>query len=176
MYAAAVWRRPVLKTQAAVFGLRVGHTTMSDVWKAACEDIAEATGVTRTSLWVFDRSYQTLTCMNIHDARQKSHQTGGVLRRSEHPDYFRAITNNAKVIASDALTHPATRGFSDAYFRPHNVRSLLDCIVLNENVAVGVLCCEHLGEERAWTAGDVASLQAVAMLIGTVCQMVGDPV
>ncbi|MFD1623965.1 GAF domain-containing protein [Azospirillum griseum] len=165
----------MLKTQAAVFGLRIGHTTLSDVWKAACEDIAESTGASRTSLWVFDHAFQSLTCVNLYDRARSSHAVGGVLRRGDHPDYFRAITNNAKVIAPDALTHPATRGFSDAYFKPHDVRSLLDCIVLRETVAVGVLCCEQSGAERAWRPDDIAALQAVAMLIGTVCQPIEDP-
>ncbi len=164
----------MLKTQAAVFGLRIGHTTVADVWKAACEDIAETTGASRASVWVFGRGYQTLTCVNIYDPTQGGHAVGGVLTREAYPDYFRAITNNAKVVAPDALTHPATRGFADAYFKPHDVRSLLDCIVLNENVAVGVLCCEQSGAERGWRPEDIACLQAVSMLIGSVCQMVDE--
>ncbi len=166
-------RRPVHKTQAAVFGLRVGHTTTADIWKAACEDIVDCTGATRASVWVFDRSYQNLTCENLYDGAQRMHSPGGVLRRSDYPDYFRAITNNAKVVARDALTHPATRGFADAYFKPNDVRSLLDFIVLHENVAVGVLCCEQSGAEREWTQADVACLQGVAMLIGTAFRLEG---
>lgn len=171
---AAMRRRPVHKTQAAVFGLRVGHSTVADVWKAACEDIVECTGATRASVWVFDSSYQSLTCENLYDSARKTHAPGEVLLRSQYPDYFRAITNNAKLVARDALTHPATKGFADAYFKPKDVRSLLDFIVLHENVAVGVLCCEQSGAERDWTPADVACLQGVAMLIGMVCRVADD--
>jgi GAF domain-containing protein len=168
---AAMRRWPVHKTQAAVFGLRVGHSTVADVWKAACEDIVECTGATRASVWVFDRSYQNLSCVNLYDGIQKMHSLGGVLHRSDYPDYFRAITNNAKVVVRDALTHPATKGFTDVYFKPKDVRSLLDFIVLHENVAVGVLCCEQSGAARDWTPADVACLQGAAMLIGTVSRL-----
>ncbi len=168
---AAMRRWPVHKTQAAVFGLRVGHSTVADVWKAACEDIVERTGATRASVWVFDSSYQRLTCGNLYDGARRMHSPGGVLLRSQCPDYFRAITNNAKVVVRDALTHPATKGFANAHFKPKDVRSLLDFIVLHENVAVGVLCCEQSGAERDWTPADVACLQGIAMLIGTVCRL-----
>ncbi len=156
------------RTQAAVFGLRIGHATAEDVWKAACEDIVEGIAVSRASVWAFDEGREHLVCRNLFDAGRREHQAGKVLTRAEFPAYFRAITNNAKVVASDAVNHPATRCFADGYFKEKDVRSLLDFIVLHENVPVGVLCCEQSGAQRTWTAKDLACLQSAAMLIGTV--------
>lgn len=163
------------RTQAAVFGLRVGHATAGDVWRAACEDIVAATGVSRASVWVFADGGGLLVCRHLFDAGRREHQSGMVLHRADHPDYFRAITNNAKVVAADALTHPATRGFAGEYFKKNDVRSLLDFIVLRENVPVGVLCCEQSGAMREWSDADLACLQAVAMLIGTVFATLDEP-
>ncbi|SMH57643.1 GAF domain-containing protein [Azospirillum agricola] len=156
------------RTRAAVFGLRVGHAKAGDVWKAACEDIVEGLGVSRASVWVFDADHETLVCRNLFDAARREHRSGIVLTRADHPDYFRALTNNARVVASDALGHPATRGFADGYFKESDVRSLLDFIVLHETVPVGVLCCEQSGTMREWSAADIAFLQSAAVLIGTV--------
>lgn len=156
------------RTQAAVFGLRVGHATVGDVWKAACEDIVERTAVSRASVWAFADGGEKLVCLNLFDAARREHGGGMVLLHDDYPDYFRAITNNSRVVASDALTHPATRCFAGSYFKESDIRSLLDYIVLYETVAVGVLCCEQAGEMREWTPADSACLQSVAMLIGTV--------
>ncbi len=156
------------RTQAALFGLRLGHATVEDVWKAACEDIVAATGVSRASVWAFAEDGDRLICRNLFDGVRREHRNGAVLLRADHPAYFRAITNNAKVVASDALNHPATKGFADGYFQKDDVRSLLDFIVLNGTAPVGVLCCEQSGTIREWGQADLACLQSIAMSIGDV--------
>ncbi|PWC39253.1 hypothetical protein TSO352_03380 [Azospirillum sp. TSO35-2] len=151
-----------------MFGLRVGHATVEDVWKAACEDIVERIGVSRASVWAFADERERLVCLHLFDAGTRQHSRGIVLDRADYPDYFRALTNNARVVAPDARNHPATRCFAATYFQDGDVRSLLDFIVLHETVPVGVLCCEQSGAMREWTPADSACLQSVAMLVGTV--------
>lgn len=146
------------RTQAAVFGLRVGHALAGEVWKAVCEDIVEQTSVSRASVWAFADGREKLVCLNLFGAARREHAGGMVLLHDGYPDYFRAITNNSRVVASDALNQPATRCFAGTHFKGNDVRSLLDYIVLYENVVVGVLCCE----------------QSAAMLIGTVFLAVAD--
>ncbi|MBP2301440.1 GAF domain-containing protein [Azospirillum picis] len=156
------------RTRAAVFGLRIGHATVEDVWRAACEDIVESAAVSRAGVWAFSDDRESLTCLNLFDGGPRRHSRGTILLRTDYPDYFRAITNNARVVADDAPLHPATRCFADTYFKENDVRSLLDFIVLREAVPVGILCCEQSGWRRDWSPADSACLQAVAMLIGTV--------
>ncbi|MCG5239341.1 GAF domain-containing protein [Azospirillum doebereinerae] len=155
------------KTRAAVFGLRVGHATTGDVWKAACEDIVEDLGVFRASVWIFEDGQDLLVCRTIFDARERTHSSGQTLARADHPDYFRAITNNARLVVPDALNHPATKGFADGYFKQAGVRSLLDVILMHDTAPFGVLCCEQSGTMREWSAADMAYLQSLAMLLGT---------
>ncbi|WP_168220379.1 GAF domain-containing protein [Azospirillum thermophilum] len=91
------------------------------------------------------------------------------------PDYFRALGNGSRVVAPDARTHPATRGFTESYFEPNDVHSLLDMIVAAGNAPVGILCCEQCGAGREWTAADLSYAQAIAVLIGDVLTGRTDP-
>nr|WP_245986339.1 GAF domain-containing protein [Azospirillum thermophilum] len=78
-------------------------------------------------------------------------------------------------MAPDARTHPATRGFTESYFEPNDVHSLLDMIVAAGNAPVGILCCEQCGAGREWTAADLSYAQAIAVLIGDVLTGRTDP-
>lgn len=155
------------KTQAAVFALRMGHATAGDVWKAVCETIVETLGVFRASVWIFEDGQERLVCRNLFDAASRTHRSGMILSRADHPDYFRAIANNARLVVPDALNHPATRDFADDYLRPADVRSLLDVILLHGTVPFGVLCCEQSGAIREWSGADIAFLHSLAALLGT---------
>ncbi|MCU0624079.1 MAG: GAF domain-containing protein, partial [Gemmatimonadaceae bacterium] len=77
-----------------------------------------------------------------------------------------AIKRDLRIVASDAATHPATSCFDEVYFTPLDIRSLLDVCIVVGGQPVAVLCCEHCGTVRPWSAEDIAYLDKMGALLG----------
>ena len=93
------------------------------------------------------------------------HESGAVLQRREAPDiYFDAIERERVVEAHDAQNDPRTCGFTAGYLIPHGIGAMLDA-ACRDNVAVGVLCAEHVGGLRSWTIDEQNFAIAVSNLI-----------
>jgi DNA-binding CsgD family transcriptional regulator len=70
--------------------------------------------------------------------------------------------------APDAMEHPGLQEFLDNYLIPNHVVSVLDTVILNGRTIVGVLSLESRNEKRTWTTSELAVVQGVCLLIGTV--------
>jgi PAS domain S-box-containing protein len=73
---------------------------------------------------------------------------------------------HARLIAADDAHHdPSTREFSVPYLTPKGIGAMLD-IPLHQNAAVtGVMCLEHIGGARHWTAEEQNFALSVANLL-----------
>jgi GAF domain-containing protein len=140
------------------------------VFDAACRDIVDNLQVTRASIWFLTPKGDAIVCDSLFDSRSGIGERGVELRRSDYPEYFDAIAKDEKIIASDAASHPATACFQDSYFRPNDIHSLLDHIVIVENLPVAILCCEQCGSVRRWTDVEELYLYQMATLIGIAFQ------
>lgn len=69
------------------------------------------------------------------------------------------------IVASDAITHPATKCFDELYFVPNDIMSLLDVVIYDGSEQVGVLCCEHCEERKNWSDGDIKYLEGMAAVL-----------
>jgi diguanylate cyclase (GGDEF)-like protein/PAS domain S-box-containing protein len=143
----------------------------SDMRKAF-ERIAEVACATlkldRVSFWLMLPEGDGIVAELIHWAkapRPLATPVADVLRAEEHPAYFDAIRCKEIVVASDALTHPATRSLGPSYLEPLGVVSTLDVPVWLEARLIGMLCLEQLGSRRFWKPEDVDFAQGVASMI-----------
>src|SRR5207302_924530 len=71
----------------------------------------------------------------------------------------------APIVANDVFTHPATIGLSEGYLRPLGITSMLDAPVWLRGELVGVLCHEHVGPPREWSAEEVDFASTLAVLV-----------
>ncbi len=118
------------------------------------EEICYGVGSTRASIWLYTEGRDAIACQDLYDIRDAAHTSGTVLQKAFFPEYFQAMEDHLKLVAPKARTHPATRCFADVYFEPTDIFSLLDVGILIRGQLVGVVCCEHCHEPRAWTAED----------------------
>ena len=65
------------------------------------------------------------------------------------------------MIAPDARTHPATRGFADDYLAPLEIRSLLDVCFSVNGVPFGMFSCEQIGVPMDWTLRQLQQLRQI---------------
>lgn len=76
-----------------------------------------------------------------------------VLDMSACPAYARAVHAQRAIIASDARTHPDTSELVD-YLEARGISSMLDVPIYRDGTVFGVVCCEHVGPPREWSAGE----------------------
>jgi PAS domain S-box-containing protein len=91
--------------------------------------------------------------------------TGAILTAARYPRYFAAILENRPIVAAEAQTNPATVEFTPDYLIPRNISSMLDVPVWLRGKVVGVLCHEHVGPAREWTAEDIDFASSAATMI-----------
>ncbi|MBI5773940.1 MAG: PAS domain-containing protein [Verrucomicrobia bacterium] len=116
--------------------------------------VARALQIERASIWLLDAGHTILECQDLFLRGAQAHERGLRLAAADYPRYFKAITSHESVLADDAHAHPATSEFSAGYLRPLGITSLLDVPIRTGGRLLGVLCCEHTGPARQWSAGE----------------------
>lgn len=162
----------MLRTKQALATVRTNPAAVADVYEAICRDIVEQVGATRASVWTFNTLKDAITSECLLDTRDGSVSRGVTLKEEDFGSYFHAIRNDLKIVAPDALTHPATSCFDEIYFTPLDIRSLLDYVVLVRDEPTMVLCCEHCGEQKAWSDEDIRYLHHMAAALALAAKSV----
>jgi GAF domain-containing protein len=124
------------------------------LYRAACQDISEAVGANRVSIWSFCDGNSSVHCQCAFNADSGAFSDGEELAAHDHPKYFETILTEQFIVAPDARNHSATREFTETYFKPNGIYSLLDYIIHRDFKPVGVICCENAGQPRNWSAQD----------------------
>jgi diguanylate cyclase (GGDEF)-like protein len=135
--------------------------------RAITETAASALSVARASVWLLDAARDELTCIDLWEAEAGRHSSGIVLQQAQYPEYFAALAGEETIAADDAHADPRTREFSAGYLTPVGIGALLDAPIRTGLRLVGVLCHEHIGPARVWTASeqkDAAFLGSLASL------------
>lgn len=89
----------------------------------------------------------------------------GAFDMTGYPGYYAAIISNRPVVAHEAWTDPATAEFRRHYLEPLGITSLLDVPVWLDGRVVAVVCHEHVGPPRAWTAEEVSFALSIGNLV-----------
>ena len=146
--------------------LRANDTkSRADFLDLVTRKAAQALGVSRVSVWLFDDERKHIACECLYDSGRCLGRTAQTLSRADHPAYFEAIESKLPVRADDAHTHLATRSFGAGYLAPLGITSMLDSPIRLGEHFEGVLCCEHTGEPRRWTNEEEEFTLAVAAIV-----------
>ncbi len=116
----------------------------------------QALGVERVSFWTATPALDTLICRTLYTLSSDSVVTTPfTLCEADHPAYFQALRKMTQIVADDARAHESTRDFTEGYFIPLGITSMLDVPLWLTGRVAGVLCCEHVGPARAWTQAEM---------------------
>lgn len=132
------------------------------VYQIICECAARSLDVARVGVWLFDDSNQLLKCANLFNSENNSHCCDMSITVADYPRYFAAISGDQLVIASDAQNDAVTQELAAGYLKPLNITSLLDAPIVRAGRTVGVLCHEHIGNQRYWNPAELAFVEALA--------------
>jgi len=123
---------------------------------------SDVVGVARTSVWLLSDDRAQLHCIDLFDRAAGRHQSGAVLGARDFPRYFDALTTGRTIAANDAETDGRTIEFANSYLIPLGITSMLDATVRFEGKVIGVICFEHVGQQRVWQEDEIAFAAACA--------------
>jgi GAF domain-containing protein len=75
---------------------------------------------------------------------------------------FDALTRRSIYVCADALADGPLSAMRETYLRPQGVGALVDAAVGVNGSAWGVLCCEHRGSTRQWSASEIRGVKQMA--------------
>ncbi|MDF0676181.1 MAG: PAS domain S-box protein [Nitrospira sp.] len=123
---------------------------------------AETIGVERVGLWLFNGDRSALVCRELYRRSLGTYETEPALEVSRYPAYFEALQRGLSVEATSASSDDVTKELAEPYLRPLGIASMLDAPIRRAGNLVGVLCCEHVGEQRVWSAEETSFVAAAA--------------
>ena len=124
--------------------------------------------VARVSYWSLQENDSALVCELLyhHPTQSTNEQFQGTrLSAASAPAYFAALALKRPIAAGDVLTHPATMGLVASYLQPLGISSLLDVPVWVRGEVVGVICQEHIGPAREWSAEEIDFASSLAAMV-----------
>ncbi|HRP07455.1 MAG TPA: ATP-binding protein [Gemmatimonadales bacterium] len=124
------------------------RTTLNRVARVA----VSALGIGRFSIWLSTDHNQAVRLYYLHRPGREDVIDGTILRLDQFPSYFAALASARALAVTDALTDQAVAELRDGYIRPLGVGALLDAPIWRSGRMVGVVCHEHVGGSRTWTA------------------------
>ncbi len=151
--------------------LELARSEKSDLEKALqkiCSLAASTLGVARVSYWSLQENNSVIACEVLYLERLKSCDQefkGTRLSISDCPAYFEALATKRPIVADRVLSNPATMGLAESYLKPLGISSMLDAPVWVQGEVVGVLCHEHIGRARIWSAEEIDFVSALASMV-----------
>ncbi len=114
---------------------------------------AEVISIERVSFWSLRDEPASIHCEAGYVASSGAFEHGASLLRSDHPAYFDAILKARIVSVDDVYGDPRVHELRD-YCLARGISSMLDVPVWLDGRLAGVLCHEHVGAKRRWSAVD----------------------
>jgi len=139
------------------------NVSVEDKLKEVCQAAAsQISGAHRVSLWVFNKEFDSIKPLICYDAIEHVYIDAQPLTKSDYDAYFKGILTNEVICAPDARKHELTQCFTESYFEPLNIYSLLDFILHRDFEPLGILCCESVGTVTHWTEENIDLLRRIA--------------
>jgi diguanylate cyclase (GGDEF)-like protein/PAS domain S-box-containing protein len=140
---------------------------LDEALRTIAERTAETLGAERVGVWFFTPDRQSIRCVESYERSSRFHSSGDVLTEASNPAYFKALEAERVINAGDARSDPRTRSFLHSYLAPFGVTSMLDAPIRRLGTMTGIICIEHTGPARQWSADDENFASSVADLVVT---------
>jgi len=114
---------------------------------------------------ITEASAQTLECVDLFELSENRHSGGSILKANDFPRYFLALAEERLIAANDARQDTRTSEFSEHYLQQFGIASMLDAPIRVEGELLGVVCHEHVGDQRNWEQEDADFAVSIANLI-----------
>ena len=139
-----------------------------DFAKAVARMISRVLGAVRCGIWEFNETISALQNIVMYANATDSFSIEEDFGLSIYPDYVPLLFEERNICIPDTETDTILPGMAASYSLA-GIRSLLDCPIRVGGELFGVICIEHAGLPRHWTAEEqlfgasVADFMAIAV-------------
>lgn len=156
-------------------------TTLREISRAAaqCLDVQFASiwllGINRSQVELIEHGVPTeadgpwgddesrMTCVERFDLKTGEHAAGGELIVDDCQEYLAAIAKERTLAVRDSVHDPRTRELAAACkHAERGVAATLDAAIRIDGRTVGIVCHEHAGMPREWTAAERSFAASIA--------------
>lgn len=148
----ADFEREAFRLQSVLGELSVmDRRDLHDVFAVIAEAAAAALHVGRVSLWTYNARHSAIDCAAVwQEGRLTSDDT--IINAETHPTYWAALQSARTLPIADAAHDPVLAEFRPDYVNRIGIGAMLDSSIRVEHTTYGIVCVEHLGSPRVWTA------------------------
>lgn len=146
---------------------KIGVVSQEEMLRELLQRSASSLNVERVGYWSLDpdgraiqREMQFFLSSGSFDLEPL------VLEATSFPTYFAALHEGSNLIVTqDTMSDPRLTEFREIYFMPLGIGAMLDAPVHRHGRLFGVVCHEHVGGPREWSAQEVDFARYVAQWI-----------
>ncbi len=124
--------------------------------------LATTLDIDRVGFWLFTDAPRGIQCAHQWGRDASGPVVPALLLAEDYPHYFSAISSELVIAVTDTRTDARTLELTRGYLEPLGICSLLDVPVRAFGRYLGVLCHEHKGTPRLWTAEEQHFASGVA--------------
>ena len=126
---------------------------------------AKALNVERVSVWRFNKERTEIKCIYLFNLSTGIIESGMIIKRVENRKYFERLDKNKTVCVDDAINDKITKEFAQDYLKPLGISSMLDVFLKTDLGLYGIICFEHVGNQRHWSAEDQEFASSIASIV-----------
>ena len=143
--------------------LRLGDLRSNS--KLLIEAIAKTINVERVSLWMAKPNDIYWECLTQYTLSSHTHTVEPDLAIANYPQYLKTLQTELVMPVTDSLSDPRTCELAADYLIPFGITSMLEIPIRREEMTIGVLCAEHLGNLREWNLEEQSFARSIGDLV-----------
>lgn len=151
----------------------IGLSKTEQVWQVGLDNAlryilhtcAHVMGLERVSIWQLSADQSELICLCLYRTVDAEYEQGTILSARQYPQYFKALSQDRVIDASDVRKDPRTAEFNKDYLIPLDIHSLLDATLRSEGKLQGVVCFEQQYRIRDWNEEECNFAASIADLV-----------
>jgi PAS domain S-box-containing protein len=134
------------------------------------ELIAKTFNISQVSIWLLDDSAEELNCVDLFNFIDNIHSKNTIILRNEHKNEFKAFLNSKYIDANYPLSDERTKGLSEQFLIPLQIKSLLDASIVISGKTMGIVCFEFINQEHIWETDEINFACQIADIISIALQ------
>ncbi|MEK7867276.1 MAG: ATP-binding protein [Planctomycetota bacterium] len=138
---------------------------LAGAMRGITEAASETIEAERVSIWLYDEERTRIRCVDLFERGKREHTSGAELLARDYPAYFRALETSRVIAAHDAQGDSRTREYTPGYLLPLGITSMLDVPIRLGGRMIGIVCHEHVGPARRWSADEQAFAGSIGDLV-----------
>ncbi|MDX1314282.1 MAG: ATP-binding protein [Eudoraea sp.] len=143
----------------------LGSGNVQEAFETAVQSISKTLNIARVGIWLYNEDKTSIVCDTMYEIDKGLNRKRLELFEKDYPAYFKALARERVINVGDARIHETTREFTENYLDPLGITSMLDIPIKFKGEIIGVICHEHIGEQREWGLQEINLLLSLSEIL-----------